>query len=166
MRASGLHVAAANTSGTAELLLQGTGCLRVGRRSLRRGGWRGCRLPSDAAPITYAGLEQLGGGRLIGLDQLIRPRQTPKPYAQRLDLLTMRLDCLARPQPFPRAVAFCKYLSEFILTMIPEGPPRGSYSASWLRPLLIINTLTCSLNIMKSPVLRATAYHILASKKW
>jgi hypothetical protein len=38
-----------------------------------------------------------GGGRLIGLEQFIRPRQTPKPCAQRLDLLIMRLDCLARP---------------------------------------------------------------------
>ena len=37
LRAAGLHVAAANASGAAELLLHGTGCLRVGRRSLRRG---------------------------------------------------------------------------------------------------------------------------------
>jgi hypothetical protein len=47
--------------------------------------------------LSNAGLEQLGGGRLIGLEQFIRPRQTLKPCAQRLDLLIMRLDCLARP---------------------------------------------------------------------
>jgi len=82
LRASDLHVAAANLNAAA---------------SLRRGGRRGCRLPSDTAPTIYAGLEQLGGGRLIGLEQLIRPRQTPKPCAQRLDQLIMRLDCLARP---------------------------------------------------------------------
>src|SRR5947209_18596419 len=34
--------------------------------------------------------------------------------------------------------------------MVPEGPPRGSYCASWLRLSLYHNKVPCSLNIMKS----------------
>src|SRR6266851_3068091 len=94
LRASGLHVAAAKTSGAPGLFLQSTGCLRVGRRSLRRGGWGGCRLPSDAAPITYAGLEQLSNRSLIGLEQFIRPLQSFESLGQPLDLLIMELDFL------------------------------------------------------------------------
>jgi hypothetical protein len=70
LRASGLDVAAANTSDAAELFLQRTCCLRVGRCSLRRGSWRGCRLPSHTASVTYAGLEQVGDGSLFGLEKL------------------------------------------------------------------------------------------------
>ena len=121
LRPSGLHVATADTNGAAELLLQGTGCLRVGRP--------GCRLPGDAAPITYAGLEQLGKCSLIGVEQLIRPLQTIKPFGQRLYLLITRLDFLPAISSRSR---FLYISTEFIVTMVPEGPPRGGYSASWL----------------------------------
>src|SRR5437773_4475475 len=87
---SGLHVAAANLSAAPELFLRTHG--PRARRSLRRGGRHGCHLPSDTAPITYAGLEQLGDGSLIGLEQFIRPFQTLQSFAQRLDLLIMRLE--------------------------------------------------------------------------
>src|SRR5438034_9487183 len=92
LRVSGLYVAAANTSGTAELLLQGTGCRRVGRRSLRRRGRCGRYLPTDTAPISDAGLQQLGNRRLVGVEQFIRPLQTLQSFAQHLDVLIMRLD--------------------------------------------------------------------------
>src|SRR5207302_7566668 len=45
---------------------------------------------------------------------------------------------------------FLNVYTEFILTMVPEGPPRGSYCASWLRLSLYHNKAPCSLNIMKS----------------
>ena len=89
---SGLDIAAANLSAAPELFLRTRG-LRA-RRPLRRGGRRGCHLPSDTAPITYAGLQQLGNRRLIGVEQFIRPLQTLKPCAQRLGLLIVRLDFL------------------------------------------------------------------------
>ena len=75
-------------------LLLRTRRLRARRRSLSSCGWRGCHLLSDTAAITYAGLEQLGDGSLIGLEQFNRPLQTLKPFAQRLALMIMRLDFL------------------------------------------------------------------------
>src|SRR2546430_12533381 len=47
-------------------------------RSVRRDGRRGCHLPSDTAPIADAGLQQLGDGSLIGLDQFIRDRKSTR----------------------------------------------------------------------------------------
>jgi hypothetical protein len=45
-------------------------------------------------PFTDAGQQQLGDGSLIGLEQFIRPLQTLKLFAQRLNLLIMGLDFL------------------------------------------------------------------------
>ena len=131
LRGSGLHVAAANTSGTADLLLQGTGCLRVGWPPLRHGGSRGRHQPGDTAPITDASLQQLGNRRVLGVEQFIRPLQSFESLGQRLDLLIMRLDFLLTAAISSRS-RFLNVSTEFILTMVPEGPPRGNYTASWL----------------------------------
>src|SRR5438876_5840175 len=85
---SGLHDAAANLNAAPELFSRIRG--PRARRSVRRDGRRGCHLPSDTTPIAGAGLQQLGDGSLIGLEQFIRPLQTLKSFAQRLDLLIMR----------------------------------------------------------------------------
>jgi len=124
LRAAGLHVAPASTSGAAELLLQGTHRLEVGR-SLRRGGRRGCRPPSDTAPIAYAGLKQLGNRRLIGLEQFIRPLQSFQSLGQRLDLLAMRLDFLLdRSDRLAQSLFECIY--RIHLAMFLQEPVFGS----------------------------------------
>src|SRR5712691_2910847 len=92
-RASGLHFAAANLSAAPELLLRPR-CLQADRCSLHRGRWRGCHLPSGTAPISYAGLKQLGNRSLIRLEQFTRPLKPCQSFGQRLDLLIMRLDFL------------------------------------------------------------------------
>ena len=130
MGACDLRLAAADLSMAPELLLR-TRRLRARRRSLSSFVWRGCHLLSDTASITYAGLEQLGDGSLIGLEQFIRPLQTLKPFAQRLDLMIMRLDFLLDRSDL-LAQSLFERIYRFILTMVPEGPLRGSYSASWL----------------------------------
>jgi hypothetical protein len=119
---SGLPDAAANLNAAPELFSRTHG--PRAHRSVRRDGRRGCHLPSDTAPIADAGLQQLGDGSLIGLEQFIRPRQTLKPFVQRLELLIMRLDFLLDRAAISSRSRFLKVSTEFILTMVPEGPAR------------------------------------------
>src|SRR5216684_8430997 len=93
MPTHGLHLASANLSSAPELLLRPRR-LQADRRSLHRGSWRGCHLPSGPASISDAGLKQLGNRSLIRLEQFIRPLQPCQSFGQRLDLLIMRLDFL------------------------------------------------------------------------
>src|SRR5438105_15659611 len=78
---SGLHVAAANLSAARELFLRTRGLRPL--RLLCRSGRRGCHLTSDTASITDAGLQPLGYGRLIGLEQFIFPHLTLTHLAQK-----------------------------------------------------------------------------------
>jgi hypothetical protein len=86
---------------------------------------------SRLRPITDAGLEQLGDGSLIGLEQFIRSLETFKPFAQRLNLLIMRLMSCSTAAISSRS-RFLNVFTEFIVTIVPEGPPPDSYRASWL----------------------------------
>jgi len=83
---------------------------------------RGCHLPSDTAPITDAGLQQLGNRSLIGLEQFIRPLQTLKPFAQRLDLMSMRLDFLLdHGDLVARMECIYRYAAQLRLVQLTDG---------------------------------------------
>ena len=49
--------------------------------------------------------------------------------------------------------------------MVPEGPPRGNYSASWLGLCPYHNKLTCLLNIMKSYRIEGHCFPIYTFKE-